>query len=52
MKLNGLDVFDPVTMEIDTRAGLDVPTWFLDTDYNSMVFRVCQAFPAPRRGTT
>mgnify|MGYP001309330334 CR=1 FL=1 len=44
VKLNGLDVFDPVTMEIDTRTGLDVPAWFLDTDYNGMVFRVCQAF--------
>ncbi len=43
-KLQGLDVFDPVTMEIDSRSGLDVPAWFLDTDYNGMVFRVCQAF--------
>ncbi len=43
-KLNGLDVFDPITMDIDTRSGLDVPAWFLDTDYNGMVFRVCQAF--------
>jgi adenine-specific DNA-methyltransferase len=42
--LAGLDVFDPVTMDIDTRSGLDVPAWFLDTDYNGMVFRVCQAF--------
>jgi len=37
-------VFDPVTMDIDSRTGLDVPAWFLDTDYNGMVFRVCQAF--------
>ena len=44
VKLQGLDVFDPVTMDIDTRSGLDVPAWFLDTDYNGMVFRVCQAF--------
>lgn len=44
VKLNGLDVFDPITMDIDTRSGLDVPAWFLDTDYNGMVFRVCQAF--------
>ena len=44
VKLEGLDVFDPVTMDIDTRSGLDVPAWFLDTDYNGMVFRVCQAF--------
>ena len=26
------------------RCGLDVPAWFLDTDYNGLVFRVCQAF--------
>ena len=44
VKLQGLDVFDPITMDIDTRSGLDVPAWFLDTDYNGMVFRVCQAF--------
>jgi adenine-specific DNA-methyltransferase len=44
VQLRGLDVFDPVTMDLDTRSGLDVPAWFLDTDYNGMVFRVCQAF--------
>ena len=44
VKLQGLDVFDPVTMDLDTRSGLDVPAWFLDTDYNGMVFRVAQAF--------
>ncbi|KAF4530633.1 hypothetical protein B566_EDAN018735 [Ephemera danica] len=43
-RLQGLDVFDPVTMDLDTRSGLDVPAWFLDTDYNGMVFRVAQAF--------
>jgi len=44
VQLRGLDVFDPVTMEIDSCSGLDVPAWFLDTDYNGLVFRVCQAF--------
>jgi adenine-specific DNA-methyltransferase len=49
VKLRGLDVFDPVTMEVTSyenlgRSGLDVPAWFLDTDYNGLVFRVCQAF--------
>jgi adenine-specific DNA-methyltransferase len=42
--LHGLDVFDPVTMGLDKRSGLDVPAWFLDTDYNGLVFRVAQAF--------
>jgi adenine-specific DNA-methyltransferase len=47
--LVGLDVFDPVTMEVDHRRGDDVPAWFLDTDYNGLCFRVCQAF-FPRTG--
>jgi adenine-specific DNA-methyltransferase len=44
VELLGLDVFDPVTMEIDHRAGDDVPAWFLDTDYNGLCFHVSQAF--------
>ena len=44
VKLLGIDVFDPVTMTSDSRPGDDVPAWFLDTDYNSKVFHVCQAF--------
>jgi adenine-specific DNA-methyltransferase len=42
--LNGLDVFDPVSQEVDHRTGNDVPAWLLDTDYNDMVFHVNQAF--------
>lgn len=44
VELIGLDVFDPVTMELDHRSGDDVPAWFLDTDYNGLCFHVCQAF--------
>jgi adenine-specific DNA-methyltransferase len=44
VELVGLDVFDPVTMEVDHRKGDDVPAWFLDTDYNGLCFHVCQAF--------
>lgn len=44
VELLGLDVFDPVTMETDHRAGDDVPAWFLDTDYNGLCFHVSQAF--------
>ncbi|CUQ68285.1 site-specific DNA-methyltransferase [Candidatus Nitrospira inopinata] len=44
VELLGLDVFDPVTMEVDHRWGHDVPAWFLDTDYNDLCFHVCQAF--------
>ena len=44
VELLGLDVFDPVTMQNDHRKGDDVPAWFLDTDYDDLVFRVTQAF--------
>ncbi|MCP9474232.1 MAG: site-specific DNA-methyltransferase [Nitrospira sp.] len=44
VELLGLDVFDPITMEVDHRSGHDVPAWFLDTDYNDLCFHVCQAF--------
>ena len=42
--LLGVDVFDPVTMEVHHRTGDDVPAWLLDTDYNGLCFHVCQAF--------
>lgn len=48
-ELLGMDVFDPVTMEVDHRRGDDVPAWLLDTDYNELCFHVCQAF-FPRTG--
>jgi len=44
VELLGLDVFDPVTMEVEHRQGNDVPAWLLDTDYNNLCFHVCQAF--------
>ena len=44
VELKGLDVFDPITMDLDQRTGQDVPAWFLDTDYNDLCFHVCQAF--------
>ena len=44
VELLGLDVFDPITMEVTHRTGLDVPAWFLDTDYNDLCFHVSQAF--------
>jgi adenine-specific DNA-methyltransferase len=49
VELQGLDTFDPATMEPMHLAGNDVPAWLLDTDYNGMVFRVRQAF-FPRTG--
>ncbi|MDE2571050.1 MAG: site-specific DNA-methyltransferase, partial [bacterium] len=44
VELLGLDVFDPVSMEVVHRSGNDVPAWFLDTNYNDLCFHVGQAF--------
>lgn len=44
VELLGLDVFDPITMDVTHRIGNDVPAWFLDTDYNDLCFHVSQAF--------
>ena len=44
--LVGLDVFDPVTMENEARAGKDVPAWFLDTDYNGLCSSLPSVLPA------
>lgn len=44
VELIGLDVFDPITMDVTHRSGHDVPAWFLDTDYNDLCFHVSQAF--------
>ena len=43
-ELLGLDVFDPVAMEVHHRKADDVPAWLLDTDYNGLCFHVSQAF--------
>lgn len=44
VEFRGLDVFDPITMELDRRDGADVPAWLLDTNYNELSFHVDQAF--------
>ncbi|MFQ5804641.1 MAG: site-specific DNA-methyltransferase, partial [Candidatus Methylomirabilales bacterium] len=44
VELLGLDVFDPVTMQTTHHKGDDLPAWFLDTDYDDLVFHVSQAF--------
>ncbi len=43
-ELRGLDVFDPITMDVSHESGNNVPAWFLDTDYNGLCFHVSQAF--------
>jgi adenine-specific DNA-methyltransferase len=44
VELKKLNTFDPATMEAVHYAPENIPAWFLDTDYNGMVFRVRQAF--------
>ncbi len=44
VRLLGLDVFDPSTMETEHRSGNDVPAWLLDSNYNGRCFHVSQAF--------
>jgi adenine-specific DNA-methyltransferase len=44
VELLGLDVFDPIAMEVHHRTAADVPAWLLDTDYNGLCFHVSQAF--------
>ena len=44
VKLRGLDVFDPVTMQTHHANGDDVPCWMLDTAYNGLVFHADQVF--------
>ena len=43
-ELTGLDVFDPIEMQVHHDPGDNVPAWFLDTDYNGLCFHVSQAF--------
>lgn len=44
VKLNGLDLFDPQSMETEARSGEDVPCWMLDSDYDGMCFYATQVF--------
>jgi adenine-specific DNA-methyltransferase len=42
--LLGVDIFDPVTMQVEHREGDDVPAWLLDTAWDGRSFHVSQAF--------
>ena len=44
VELRGLDIFDPISMETDSRNGDDVPCWMLDPDYDGQCFRAGQVF--------
>ena len=44
VKLRGLDIFDPINSQTESKAGDDVPCWMLDTDYDGQCFRAGQVF--------
>jgi len=44
VELMGVDIYDPNTGETIHESGKKVAAWFLDTDYDGMVFHICQAF--------
>jgi adenine-specific DNA-methyltransferase len=44
VELEGLDIFDPETLETESVDGEKVPCWMLDTDYDGMCFYATQVF--------
>jgi adenine-specific DNA-methyltransferase len=44
VELRGVDIYDPLTGEVDSTSGEDVAAWFLDTDYDGKTFKISQAF--------
>lgn len=44
VRLCGVDVFDPVAVEVRHVEPADVPAWFVDSDFDGHIFRAAQAF--------
>jgi adenine-specific DNA-methyltransferase len=44
VKLEGVDVFNPVSGTVTSTRGEKVSAWFLDSDYDGRCFCACQAF--------
>jgi adenine-specific DNA-methyltransferase len=44
VRLNGVDVYDPLTGQVHSATSKRIPAWFLDSDYDGRSFAVCQAF--------
>ncbi|TVR75128.1 MAG: hypothetical protein EA415_04690 [Sphaerobacteraceae bacterium] len=44
LTLNGVDVYDPLTGDVQSASGERIAAWFLDTDYDGRTFAICQAF--------
>lgn len=44
VELEGLDLFDPESMDTESVSGDSVPCWMLDTDYDNLCFYATQVF--------
>ena len=44
VEVNGVDAYDAATGQVKSASQANVRAWFLDTDYDGMVFRIDQAF--------
>lgn len=44
VKMEGVDVYDPISNSIRSTSASKVAAWFIDTDYDGKCFCICQAF--------
>jgi adenine-specific DNA-methyltransferase len=44
VEVRGVDIYNPNTGEVKSRAKDEIVAWFLDTDYDRHTFLICQAF--------
>ena len=44
VEMKGLDLFDPQSLDTESVAGVNVPCWMLDPDYDGMSFYATQVF--------
>jgi adenine-specific DNA-methyltransferase len=44
VELHGVDVYDPLTGDVQSARAGQIAAWFLDTDYDGRTFAICQAF--------
>lgn len=44
VKMEGVDIYDPITNSILPTTASKVAAWFLDADYDGKCFCICQAF--------
>jgi len=44
VKLKGLDLFNPATLETEAYEARNLPCWMLDTDYDGLAFFATQVF--------